>query len=168
MATTFATAKPLTGRSVLIATLSFFAVILIANGIFLTLAISTNTGVVANEPYRKGLKYNERIDADQQQKSLEWTSDISIDENDRKLVALLSDREGKAVSGLSARAEVARAATNREDVETALNETAPGRYEAQLPIVNAGSFIVDLEISDPKIADHIVVYRARRRLWLKP
>ena len=168
MANSLTTAGTLTGRTVLVAIFSFFAVVLVVNSVFLALAISTNSGVVANEPYRNGLKYNERIEADQQQKALEWTSDVTFADGDRRLVARLSDRDGKAISGLLAMAKVGRAATNREDVEAQLNETEPGRYEAKLPIISAGGYIVNLDISDPSTADHGVIYRARRRLWLKP
>jgi nitrogen fixation protein FixH len=168
MANAYAPAKPLTGRTVLVAILSFFAVIFAVNSVFLFLALSSNTGVVANEPYRKGLKYNERIAADERQVTLGWTSEITLDVHDGKLVALLSDRSGKPISGLVATTKVGRAATDREDVEAKLSETAPGRYEAKLPIVSPGGYVANLEVSDPNTADQVVVYRARRRLWLKP
>ena len=53
----------ITGRHVLIGMLVFFGVILGVNGMFLYSALSTYTGVVSDEPYRKGLNYNERIEA---------------------------------------------------------------------------------------------------------
>jgi nitrogen fixation protein FixH len=168
MANALELAKPLTGRTVLVAMLSFFAVIFAVNGVFLFLALSSNSGVVANEPYRKGLKYNERIAADERQVALGWTSEIALDAGNGRLVALLGDRDGKAISGLIATAIVGRAASDREDVAATLTETAPGRYETKIQIVNSGSYVANLEVSDPSTADHVVVYRARRRLWLKP
>jgi len=65
----------LRGRHVLFAFLGFFGVIFAVNGVFLYAALSTHTGVVANEPYRKGLNYNQRIAAFQAQEQLGWAED---------------------------------------------------------------------------------------------
>ena len=160
--------KPLTGRTVLLAIVCFFAVVFAVNGVFLFLALSTNTGIVAIEPYRKGLKYNIRIAADERQVALGWNGAISISAGDRMLVAAISDRDGHAVYGLVATVKVGRAVTDREDVTLNLIETAPGRYEAKLPLHESGGFVANLEVSDPSGATQDIVYRARRRLWLKP
>ncbi len=165
---TYGTARPLTGRTVLIAILGFFAVIVAVNGVFLSLALSTNTGIVAVEPYRKGLKYNERISADERQTALGWKSDISIDASEGTLVAILSDRDGNALKGLIATVKVGRAASDRDDVLAILTETEPGRYEAMLPLHKLGGYVANLEVFDPNAATQDIVYRARRRIWLKP
>jgi nitrogen fixation protein FixH len=168
MANAYAPAKPLTGRTVLVTIIGFFVVVFAVNGVFLFLALSTNTGIVAVEPYRKGLKYNERIAAEERQLKLGWKSEISIDASGGSLVAVISDRDGNGVSGLVANVKVGRAATDREDIGATLTETTPGRYEAKHLFHEPGGYIANLEVSDPNSADHGVVYRARRRLWLKP
>jgi nitrogen fixation protein FixH len=163
-----AISRPLTGRTVLFAMITFFAVVLLVNGIFLGLALSTDTGIVANEPYRKGLKYNERIAADEHQVALGWTSDITFDANGGKLITILKDENGTALTGLSARVLVGRATTNREDAVANLTEVSAGRYEARLTLRERGGFIANLEVSQSSQPPGSVVYRARRRLWLKP
>jgi nitrogen fixation protein FixH len=168
MANSVAATKPLTGRTVLLMIAGFFAVVFAVNVIFLSLALSTNTGGVANEPYRKGLKYNERIAADERQSALGWKCKMSIDARDGTLVTILSDRDGNALNGLIATVTVGRAASDRDDVLASLTETAPGRYEAKLPLHELGGYVANLEITDPNAATQNVVYRARRRLWLKP
>lgn len=168
MANAFEAANPLTGRRVLLAIAGFFLVIFAVNGVFLGLALSTNTGVVANEPYRKGLKYNERIAADARQAALGWTSEVLIDARDGRLVALLSDRDGKPISGLAATVKVGRSATDREDIKANLSETMPGQYEAKLSTLSSGNYVANLEVLEPNTTDQVVIYRARRRLWLKP
>jgi nitrogen fixation protein FixH len=160
--------NPLTGRMVLYIFVGFFATVMAVNAAFVTLALSTNTGMVANEPYRKGLKYNERIAADEQQSKLGWTSDISINPRDKTLVATLSDRDGNAVNGLLATIKYGRAVTDREDAVAKLTETAPGHYEANLPGDVTGGYVANLEVFDPKTNAESAIYRARRRLWLKP
>ena len=62
--------RVITGRHVLIGLIVFFGVMLVANGIFLYTALTTYSGVVSNEPYRKCLNYNERILAEKHQQSL--------------------------------------------------------------------------------------------------
>lgn len=160
--------RPLTDRTVLLEVVCFFAAVFAVNGVFLFLAISTNTGIVAIEPYRKGLKYNERIAADERQAALGWNSSISISASDGTLVAVISDRDGNAVRGLVTTVKVGRAVTDREDVTLNLIETAPGRYQATLPLHDSGGFVANLEVSVPSAATQGVVYRARRRIWLKP
>ena len=63
----------LRGRHVLWAFLGFFATVFVVNGAMIYSAVSTHSGLVANEPYRKGLHYNERIAADERQARLGWT-----------------------------------------------------------------------------------------------
>ena len=53
--------------------LGFFATVFVVNGAMIYSAVSTHSGLVANEPYRKGLHYNERIAADERQARLGWT-----------------------------------------------------------------------------------------------
>lgn len=161
------TSKPLTGRAVSAAVVAFFVLVIGVNAVFVTFAISTNTGVVANEPYRKGLKYNERIAADERQAELGWVVDVTLDEGEGRLVATLSDRDGKAVPGLSGIAKIGRSVTDRDDVAALLKETEPGRYEATDLHLKSGSYIANLELSDPKHSELGIVYRYRRRLWLK-
>ena len=60
-------AHGLQGHHVLVVFLAFFAAVFVANGAMIYQALSTHTGLVANEPYRKGLHYNERIAADARQ-----------------------------------------------------------------------------------------------------
>ena len=57
----------LRGRHVLWVFLGFFATVFVVNGAMIYSAVSTYSGLVANEPYRKGLHYNERIAAAERQ-----------------------------------------------------------------------------------------------------
>ncbi len=157
-----------TGRFVLLCLIGFFAVVFAVNGAMLSFALSTNSGGVSQEPYRKGLKYNERIAADEQQALLGWKSDISLDGKSKRLTVILTDHDGKPVEGKAASANVGLAVTDRDDVTAELKETSPGRYEADLKVADAGNFIADLEVKDVKDGSQGVVYRARRRLWVAP
>lgn len=158
-----------TGRMALALFVGFFAVVFAVNGYMMRMALKTHSGLVANEPYRKGLKYNERIAADAMQAELGWSSDISFSPDARRLVVRLADPKGEAVDGMKLRAQLGRPSTSLQDLELDLVPVAPGRYESVLPDrFEAGVYIASLDVAAPRGGEHDVVYRARRRLWLKP
>lgn len=152
------------GRHVLGAFIAFFATIFLVNGALIYEAISTHTGLVANEPYRKGLAYNERIGADERQARLDWTETLVVG-RDGHVTLALAERDGRAVRGLKVEGVLGRPATNRFDLKFALAETAPGQYEAQAGTIAEGSWLIALEVRQQTGAEPI--YRSRRRLWLK-
>ena len=153
------------GRHVLGAFLAFFGTVFAVNGALIYEAVSTHTGLVANEPYRKGLAYNERIAADERQARLGWTETLEVG-RDGHVTLALAERDGRAVRGLKIGGVLGRPSTNRLDAKLALTETAPGRYEAQTAAVGDGSWLITLEARPH--ADAEPIYRMRRRLWLKP
>jgi nitrogen fixation protein FixH len=153
------------GRDVLALFLAFFGAIFAVNGALIYAAVSTHTGLVANEPYRKGLAYNERIFADEHQAQLGWSERLELG-RDGHLRFVLAERDSRPVGGLRIRGVLGRAATNRHDVNLAFVETAPGQYEAQGPEIAAGSWLIALEARIAEGAEP--TYRLRRRLWLKP
>jgi nitrogen fixation protein FixH len=156
----------LQGRHVLTLAIAFFAVVFIANGAMIYSALSTYTGLVANEPYRKGLHYNERIAADERQARLGWQQTLNV-RMDGHVDFALSEADGRPVRGLRIKGVLGRPSTNRLDQQLALTETAPGRYEAEATALAEGNWIITLEaFASPEAPEP--VYRARSRLWLKP
>ena len=121
------TRKPpgLNGRHVLGAFLTFFAAVFVANGAMIYSALSTHTGLVANEPYRKGLHYNERIAADARQGRLGWVGNIELSIDGRVSLAL-AESDGRPVRGLRIEGVLGRPSTNRHDVRLALAEKGSG------------------------------------------
>lgn len=157
----------LNGRHVLAAFLGFFAVIFAVNGVFLYSALSTHTGVVAQEPYRKGLEYNQRIAADERQSQLGWKETTAV-ARDGRLVVEIADGQGKPVAGLKIVGTLGRPSTERFDHKLAFTEPAPGRYEASAGALEAGGYLLYAEAFDSPRADAQPIYRTRQRLWLKP
>ena len=156
----------LTGRHVLVLLGGFFAIVFAVNAYFIRMALSTHTGVVANEPYRKGLKYNERIAAAKRQESLGWMDDVAFSSDGRRIVISLRDGAGMPVGGLALTATLGRPATARNDVAVTLGETLPGRYEAIVTLAGGGAYIATFEAQDPLSPGAGVLYRGRKRLWL--
>ncbi len=156
----------LKGSHVLVSFGLFFGTIFLVNGSLIYKAISTNAGLVANEPYRKGLHYNDRIAASERQALLNWTEGATLT-RDGRLVVSLETENGKPVVGLKVDAVIGRPSTNRVDKTLELKEEAPGHYVANAGALEAGAWLVSFEARvDPKAEDPI--YRARRRMWLTP
>lgn len=166
MADGSAAERTFTGRMALALFVGFFGVVFAVNGVMLAMALSTHSGLVANEPYRKGLRYNERIAADEAQSQLGWTSEIRLSEDVRRLVVTLADREGRSVDGMRVTATVGRPSTNRADRSLELVPQAPGRYEAAIQGLEAGAYVASLSVARGRGGDEVVVYQARRRLWV--
>lgn len=158
--------RKLTGRDVLLALICFFGVIFAVNGYFLHSALSTYTGVVSAEPYRKGLHYNDRLAAESRQDALGWKDEIAL-ARDGRLTVAIKGPEGKPVEKLELSATISRPSTARFDRVVALKEAEPGLYVADAKAIENGSWIVSLE-TRPETSAKEPTYRARRRLWLNP
>ncbi|HRD76764.1 MAG TPA: FixH family protein [Hyphomicrobiaceae bacterium] len=158
----------LQGRHVLITFLAFFAAIFAVNGALLYFALKTHSGLVAVEPYRKGLAYNDRIAADATQSALGWKAEAALSSGGALTVAM-ADRDGKPVAGLKVTGLFGRPSTSKDERRLALIETAPGRYSADLGALSTGAWRIDIEALRPAtdLAPD-ALYRARRRLWLTP
>jgi nitrogen fixation protein FixH len=144
--------------------LAFFAAVFVMNGALIYVAVRTNAGLVANEPYRKGLHYNERIAAEARQTQLGWTDKLDVT-REGNVALMLKDSAGHPVTGLKVETVLGRPATNREDVRISLREVTPGRYVARMAPLGAGSWLVALEA---RADAEEPVYRLRRRLWFTP
>ena len=154
----------LTGRHVLTILIAFFGVVFAVNGVFLTLALSTHTGLVANEPYVKGLHYNDRVAAEVAQQRLGWRVEVAELSSEGRISVSVTSPAGP-VRGLNAAAALGRPSTANDDRKLVLEESSPGTYRATTANLAAGAWLLDVELRREPSGD---VYRLRRRLWLKP
>lgn len=136
------------------------------NGYFLAAALTTHTGVVANEPYRKGLAYNSRIAAQDRQTGLGWTDALSTT-REGAVAVQLADRDGGAVTGLTIAGTIGRPSMAGRDRELRFLETSSGSYLANVGSLEAGAWIITIDVR-AATRDAEPVYRMRRRQWLKP
>ena len=158
----------LTGRHVLLAMLAFFGVIFAVNGAFLYFALGSYSGVVAVEPYRKGLAYNERIAADQKQLALGWSPVLEMS-LDGAVNLTLADRDRSPVTGLLVTAEIGRPSTSAEDIKVPLEEISPGQYVARIPARAPGNWVLSVTAVRPGAdPSEPALYRLKERKWLKP
>ncbi|MCB1505045.1 MAG: FixH family protein [Hyphomicrobiaceae bacterium] len=159
----------ITGRHVLIGMLVFFGVILGVNGMFLYSALSTYTGVVSDEPYRKGLNYNERIEAYREQEALGWTETVELAATGDTVHLTLTDHGGNPVSGIALDVRLGRPSTNAKDRMLPVKEAAPGQYDAQIEGLEPGVWQLDIAARQLSGGGDKIVWRARKRLtWKQP
>ncbi len=152
------------GRHVLIIFLAFFGVVFAVNGYFLVTALRTHTGVVAVEPYRKGLAYNTRIAADERQSQLGWHDELTVDREGTIAVTLIGP-DGQSVRGLTITSTIGRPSTSAHDRQVTLAEQVTGKHVGNTAALPSGTWIIVIEARSS--ADSEPLFRARRRLWLK-
>ena len=157
---------PLTGWHVLAILMVFFGIVFTVNGMMAYSALSTYSGDVAMEPYRKGLAYNRRIAADEKQQARQWHEMLDLTADGHVQVAVI-DHNGAPVTGMNMSAELGRGASDRFDHTLKLREIEPGKYAADGGKLETGSWIVSIAGKSTD-GDDQTIYRLRRRLWLKP
>ncbi len=156
---------PLQGWHVMVIFLGFFGSIFAVNGYFIFRSLATHSGVVSEEPYRKGLGYNQRIAANDRQTALHWRADLDVNTTGAVTFAL-HDAAGQPVGNQRVTLSVGRPSTRSFDRTLALAEIATGVYAGTIAGLGAGTWIADADVQDPQTRE--TNYRLRRRLWLTP
>lgn len=123
-------AKPFTGGKFFLCMLGFFGVIIAVNIVFVSVAIKSNSGVVDEHYYERGVKYNETLAQSDYQKSLGWSG--VIDRSAHEIRFRLSDRNGRPVAGKKVTLNMKRPAQAGQDFEVPLIEQSPGFYVGQI------------------------------------
>ncbi len=99
---------------------AFFAVVAFLDSIFVYTAITTQTGVVTENPYEKGLDYNTVIEEAKAQPSIENT--VTYEDGKLKWSLPMEDAVASAF--------IVRPIQDGHDFEIALQHTGNGIYEA--------------------------------------
>jgi nitrogen fixation protein FixH len=155
----------ITGRKVLIAMVSFFAIVTAVDGIMIYQAVSTFGGLETTDAYRKGLGYNQRIATLAAQEEMGWTESVTLDQPAGALVVIFKDRNGQPIDSLLVSAKVGRPATNAFDRMVELQPKGQGRYEVAVPDLGNGTWTVDLAARTSGNPDAAIVYQSKARIW---
>lgn len=161
-----ATTRPFTGYHVLAALVAFFLVIFAVNGVMIYKAETTFGGLDTQDAYRKGLTYNDRIAAAEEQARLGWQDRTDFIAETRSIRVALTDRAGEAVPGLNVSAKLQRPTTSQFDHEISLSPTGANTYEASVADLEPGWWTVNIRAQ--RGSEGEALYEARRRLWIKP
>jgi nitrogen fixation protein FixH len=150
-----AMARPATARGSWIPWLfvGFFALVVAVNGTMIWIAMSTWTGLAANQAYDKGLQYNRNLEAAQRQAALGWQPRLTA-----RLVAgaaaqaelEVTNAQGRPVTGAEVVAEMERPTHEGADFSIALMPAEPGLYRAvfELPMIGAWNAHVTIRRQD--------------------
>ena len=112
------------GKIVILCFIAFFGVIIAVNSVFLYMAMKSNTGVIAENAYEKGLAYNQILETARQQPSLQ---DKMTYENGT-LKWQVADEGGAPLKGGQASVTLVRPVKSGYDFALPLKETSPGLY----------------------------------------
>lgn len=153
------------GRHVLAGLVAFFAVMLLANAIFIYYALTTFGGIDTEDAYRKGLAYNATLETAGRQAALGWETSLAYDEGTSVLSLKVAGKDGAAVTGLTVTGRLIRPATSRFDRRLGVfEEHAGGLYVLQIDALVRGAWIADLSAQSSTRPPFYV----RERLWLPP
>ena len=161
----FRVQKPVTGRQVLYVLLAMFGVVLVVNGIFLYLALSTHPGETVSDAYNKGLRYNQTLANADKQRALGWKHELRFAQQGPRtgdMEIRLTDSDGAPVVGLEIEAMIRRPANSSHDRMIKFAASEPGLYRARLQTPLAGNW--DLRITARR--DNRRIYRLEHRLWV--
>jgi nitrogen fixation protein FixH len=131
MSTTIPPARPITGRFVLIAVVSFFLVVIGVNVVMMRLAISTLPGTEVDSAYSAGLAYQKEIRAALEQNARGWKVDAHVDrkpDGDAILVLHANDAGGSPLTGLAFAGHFERPTDRRADQPLQVTESGEGNY----------------------------------------
>jgi nitrogen fixation protein FixH len=128
-------------KYILFAFLAFFGVIFILDGIFVYIAVSTQTGVVTERAYEKGLEYNDVLAHAKNQPNLNDT----VSFKDKILRWDLRNENNKAIKNAVTTARIIRPIQDGHDFDIILNYKNNGIYEAELEFPFKGLWVAKLE-----------------------
>lgn len=153
--------RPLTGRRVLAYLVAAFLVVIAVNVAFVVLALGTWSGLSVEQPYERGIKYNQTIEIDHAALALGWSADAVYD---GRVISLdLRDKAGAPIDGAAVLARIERPAVEGHDIEVPLAAIGAGRYAAPASVPMAGQWY--LVVTVDRGADH---WRSRSRVWVSP
>lgn len=155
----------LTGKHVLAMLLGFFAVILVANAVFITLAVRSFPGEQEKKSYVQGLDFNRRIAERAAQDALGWSAELeTVRDASGTTVFRLSYRtaNGALIGGMSVVGVLVRPSSDGADLDLLFVETEHGVYTASTA-ADAGAWRLDA-VADGARGER---FRLEKRLTLR-
>jgi nitrogen fixation protein FixH len=140
--------RVITGRFVLIAVVSFFAVVIGINVVMMRLAIATLPGTEVDSAYSASLAYQREISAAQQQAARQWKVDAHIERRPDGIAILnllAKEQNGGPLVGLSVFGRLERPTDRRADQIFEIVEEGGGSYRGSARGVALGQWDLVIE-----------------------
>jgi nitrogen fixation protein FixH len=112
---------------------AFFAVIALVDGVMVTIAVKTKTGIVREHAYEEGLQYNKIITASQTQAALGFAGDIAFASTGKQrgtITFSLRDKQGKALAATPVMLNISRPTQDGHDQRILMESSTGGSYRA--------------------------------------
>jgi nitrogen fixation protein FixH len=157
--------KQVTGRTVLVWLVAFFAIVAGVNAVMIRAAISTYGGLETESSYQAGLVFAREAAEARAQDALHWRVDASlapVHDGATALVIDARDAAGRPLRGLAAAARLVHPADQRDDHAVALHETQPGVFRGSA-LAAAGQWDLVIELA----RDGARVFRSKNRVLLR-
>ena len=148
MAATSSTARPITGRFVLITTVAFFAVVISVNMVMMRFAITTLPGTEVDSAYSASLAYQREILAARQQNERGWQVQAHIERRPDGAAAVAieaRDHAGAPLAGLNFLARLQRPTDRRADRAIEVTEAGSGSFHGRAEGISAGQWDLVIE-----------------------
>ncbi|OAN55197.1 hypothetical protein A6A04_11055 [Paramagnetospirillum marisnigri] len=116
-----------------------FLLVMAVNFTMAYFASSTFSGLSTEQPYEKGLAYNQTIEAVRKQDEMGWKVDVQVEpgaNHSAHVTISYRDRNGNPVEDLSVTAQMVRPTAKGHDREVTLTRISPGTYAThqELPL----------------------------------
>jgi nitrogen fixation protein FixH len=157
--------RKVTGRTVLVCLVAFFAVVAAVNAVMIRAAVSTFGGLETESSYQAGLDFEREAAQARAQETLHWRVDARVSPLRDGAVRLLIDARdaaGEPLRGLVATARLVRPTDEREDHALKVHEAGPGAFSASTDAA-AGQWDLVLELA----RDGRRLFRSKNRLVLE-
>ena len=157
--------RELTGRVVLVAFLTFFAIVIGANATLIRAASKSFGGVETESSYKAGLAFKQELAFAQAQKDRNWKVDADLvhkADGGTQLDIAVRDRNGQPIASLDLNATLAHPTDRRLDVALEAREVAAGRFRS-IATASAGQWELTIEFS----RNGERLFRSRNRVVLR-
>lgn len=110
-----------------------FLVVIAVNGVMIWYALSSWTGLAANQAYDQGLTYNRNLAAAARQAQLGWRPTLTVrsDGDAAEVELALTDADMRPVADAAVVVDFERPTFEGADFAVELSAFAPGRYRAR-------------------------------------
>lgn len=119
------------------------ALVVVVNGIMISFAVGTWTGLETKDHYIKGIKYNDALAATKAQEERGWVMEHSFApdaERKGELRISFRDRDGKPLDDLDIQAMIIRPTHEGFDSEVAMAAAGDGVYAGQAAVALPGQW----------------------------
>jgi nitrogen fixation protein FixH len=157
--------RELTGRTVLIALVAFFAVVGGVNGAMIYFATSTFGGVEVASSYKAGLKFQDELDAARAQDARHWRVEARLERarDGVDVIVSLRDAASAPITGVTVAARLNHPADARRDHDVAMAAAGPGLFKGTTDAAPAAQWDLVIDVT----RDGERMFRSKGRVGVK-